>query len=267
MPLSLQDGSEPAENLKRRMLRQHSLLKRQRLSENGGSRRQIIDSDDQKRAQRFLGTLMGTLGKFQKESAFLQEKNAKRAEIEARLAECMRKEKEEIEERVRTEQDEKYRRAERQRRENLREFERMSLETFYKNEIAAAHSLKTVTSPVLFYLPWKLSPKEEEKVRMRVEDFERMYRQALRKLDESFMSENSIYTSDKQVSLEIEPETQNEIVEMANQDEIIDPIVGSMQEDRSFLQDRDDHLSSVGSVSELIHDSKVSDHNEDMVEY
>ncbi|KAG5513570.1 hypothetical protein PMAC_001002 [Pneumocystis sp. 'macacae'] len=264
MPLSLHDGSVSAGNLKRRTFTQHSLLKRQRLSEDSTTRRKTIDSDDHKRAQRFFGTLMGTLGKFQKESAFLQEKNAKRAEIEARLAECIRKEKEEMEERVRMEQDEKYRRSERLRRENLRELERMSLEAFYKSEIASAHALKTATLPVLFYLPWKLSPKEEEKARMRVEEAEEMYRQALRKLDDSFTTENSVYTYDKH-TLEIKPLNHNKIVEMANRGETVDFVPDSMQIDHSSSLDRDGHMFSIDSASELIHDSKVSDHNEDMV--
>lgn len=92
-----------------------------------GDRRQRMGLDEQKRGQRFLGTLMGTLGKFQKESASLQEKNAKRAEIEARLAEGMRKEREALEERARIEQDKKQQAAERQRRASLREFEKLSV--------------------------------------------------------------------------------------------------------------------------------------------
>ncbi|QSL64759.1 hypothetical protein MERGE_002061 [Pneumocystis wakefieldiae] len=148
--------------------------------------------DEQKRGQRFLGTLMGTLGKFQKESASLQEKNAKRAEIEARLAEGMRKEREALEERARIEQDKKQQAAERQRRASLREFEKLSLETYYKNEMACARALKTTTQPVLFYQPWKLTSKEEERAKIRIEELERKYQQELKELEERLSREDSM---------------------------------------------------------------------------
>ncbi|KAG5439674.1 hypothetical protein PCK2_000714 [Pneumocystis canis] len=148
------------------------------------------------------------------------------AEIEARLAECMRKEKEEIEERVRMEQDEKLRRAERLRQENLREFERMSLETYYKNEIAAAHALKTETLPVLFYQPWKLSPSEEEKAKLRVQELERLYHQAMKKLEERLSSENSMHSLDTQFSLsKTESMNHNEMIEAFHPDETADTIM------------------------------------------
>ncbi|KTW29219.1 hypothetical protein T552_01175 [Pneumocystis carinii B80] len=164
-------------------------------------RLQRMGDDEQKRGQRFFGTLMGTLGKFQKESVFLQEKNAKRAEIEARLAECMRKEKEEVEERVRIEKDEKQRAAERIRKASLREFEKLSLETYYKNKIASARALKTTTLPVLFYQPWKLSSKEEERAKFRVEELERKYQQELKELEERLSCEDSVYIKEVDVSM------------------------------------------------------------------
>ncbi|KAG5439924.1 hypothetical protein PCANB_000206 [Pneumocystis canis] len=250
------------------MLTQHSLLKRQRLNENSGVRRQIIGSDEQKRGQRFLGTLMGTLGKFQKESAFFQEKNAKRAEIEARLAECMRKEKEEIEERIRMEQDEKLRRAERLRQESLREFERMSLETYYKNEMAAAHALKTETLPVLFYQPWKLSPVEEEKAKIRVQELEKVYHHALKKLEERLSLENSIHSSETQVPLsKTESINHNEMLETLHQDEITESVTNLDLSNRSIVLDQNDASFLTDPPPESIHDSKGLDHTEDMVEY
>lgn len=165
-------------------------------------RRQRMGLDEQKRGQRFLGTLMGTLGKFQKESASLQEKNAKRAEIEARLAEGMRKEREALEERARIEQDKKQQAAERQRRASLREFEKLSLETYYKNEMACARALKTTTQPVLFYQPWKLTSKEEERAKIRIEELERKYQQELKELEERLSREDSVYLKDEEGSLE-----------------------------------------------------------------
>ncbi|EMR11784.1 hypothetical protein PNEG_00211 [Pneumocystis murina B123] len=176
-------------------------LRDQEESSQRRDRRQRMGLDEQKRGQRFLGTLMGTLGKFQKESVFLQEKNAKRAEIEARLAECMRKEKEALEERARIEQDEKQRAAERLRRASLREFEKLSLETYYKNEMASARALKTTTLPVLFYQPWKLSSKEEERAKIRIEELERKYQQELKELEERLSREDNLYLKDVDTSL------------------------------------------------------------------
>ncbi|KAG4305907.1 hypothetical protein PORY_000817 [Pneumocystis oryctolagi] len=217
--------------------------------------------------------LMGTLGKFQKESVFLQEKHAKRAEIEARLAEDLRREKEQLEERMAQVLHEKQRRAERLRRESLREFERMSLETYYRNEIAAAHALKTATLPVLFYQPWKLSPKEEEKAKIRVEELERRYQHALKKLDEALQREEVQVLS----SLETERASQKkERVKTVDQEAAAAAAASSAAAAAGSTESSRKHAAAVdqdnGSFltdppSESIHDPKVSDHTEDMVEY
>ncbi|OZJ04011.1 hypothetical protein BZG36_03621 [Bifiguratus adelaidae] len=100
------------------------------------------NADLQKRSKRMFGVLLGTLNKFKDETSKMSEAAQKRKDLEARLADKLQKDREELHE-------QKVATAE----YNLR----------------TAHFLKTTTEPALYYLPKALSQDMDDKLTSQIQ--------------------------------------------------------------------------------------------------
>ncbi|CCX05119.1 Similar to Uncharacterized protein C26F1.02; acc. no. Q10492 [Pyronema omphalodes CBS 100304] len=138
--------------------------------------------EEKKRGKRLFGALLGTIGKFQKDSSSVRARNSavKRKEVEAKLQEKLKQQDEELDEKRRKEQDDYTLR----KRVESRDFEEravggpsamdytvggsrlMNKQMQIKNATitAQANMLATTTEPKLYFLPWKLLPAEEETI-------------------------------------------------------------------------------------------------------
>ncbi len=155
-----------------------------------GSRKRFGEhatSDERKRSKRLFGSLIGTLGKFKEESssARAQAGASRRAELEAKLAERMRQEKTALEQEAKRTSEERTKRVAAERCAELEALRRRQLLLFHDGVLARAHFLRTKAEPSLYYLPWKLSSKEQDQIDLQVADAERERNQVLEQIDES----------------------------------------------------------------------------------
>ncbi|KAL7269043.1 hypothetical protein RUND412_008306 [Rhizina undulata] len=134
------------------------------------SRRRSGAEEERNRGKRLFGALLGTIGKFQQDSSSARARNSavKRREVEAKLQEKLKLQTEEIDERKKKEDDDINLR----RRLEQREFNERAMNLRHTNLLAQANILYTAASPKLFYLPWKLLPAEEERIRAQIEEAE-----------------------------------------------------------------------------------------------
>ncbi|KAA8908862.1 pinin/SDK/memA/ protein conserved region-domain-containing protein [Sphaerosporella brunnea] len=131
-------------------------------------RRRITGAEEEKRrGKRLFGALLGTIGKFQKETSSARARTTavKRKEVEQKLQEKLKAQTEELDER-RKREDEDFNLR---KRVEAREFEERAMRIRHNNLLAQANMLTTTTSPKLFYLPWKLLPSQEDTIREQID--------------------------------------------------------------------------------------------------
>ncbi|KAJ3112564.1 hypothetical protein HDU96_004415 [Phlyctochytrium bullatum] len=118
-------------------------------------KRPRIDNDPQqrKRGQRMFGVLLGTLSKFKETTNKKTEAEIRREQLEQRLQEKLKKEHEELQERVRQDQETKRARIAAQRQEEARKRAQTIKETQASQRANLARYLRTKTEPSVFFLP------------------------------------------------------------------------------------------------------------------
>ncbi|KAI5840045.1 pinin/SDK/memA/ protein conserved region-domain-containing protein [Morchella snyderi] len=137
------------------------------------------NEEERRRGKRLFGALLGTIGKFKQDSSSARARNSavKRREVEAKLQEKLKQQTNEIDERRKKEDQNVNLR----RRMEQRGFDERAMQIRHNNELAQAHILQTSALPKLFYLPWKLLPEEEERIKVQVEEAEDSIAQEQRK--------------------------------------------------------------------------------------
>ncbi|KAF8540098.1 pinin/SDK/memA/ protein conserved region-domain-containing protein [Trichophaea hybrida] len=123
--------------------------------------------EEKQRGKRLFGAILGTIGKFQKDSASQRAKSnaVKRREVEAKLQEKLKARTEELDERQKKEDNNFNLR----RKVENRDFEERAMLIRHASLSARAKMLVTSTTPQLFYLPWKLLPMEENTIRTQIQ--------------------------------------------------------------------------------------------------
>ncbi|CAL8092988.1 unnamed protein product [Orchesella dallaii] len=119
---------------------------------------QSKDKKGRDRNKRMFGALLGTLQRFKQEETKLKEKEEKRAQIEAKLDEAAKKERDE----VRTKRQQLIR----ERKLRITEIKRLEIKRNRLSDLAAwesktkylANFIRTEAKPHIFYMPKKLNP-------------------------------------------------------------------------------------------------------------
>ncbi|BFZ60428.1 hypothetical protein YB2330_001464 [Saitoella coloradoensis] len=162
----MQDAQSP-ETIKRQRTAPEETASAQR---GPSTRRRTAGADETQRGKRMFGALLGQLGRAKKEVATEAAKatTSRRSEIEAKLQEKLKKEKEEF---ARREADRNAVRDAR-RAEQAERFADEVMERRHENMLAMARSLRTKTEPVIYYKPWKLSEDDEERIEVQIREVE-----------------------------------------------------------------------------------------------
>ncbi|KAF8244960.1 hypothetical protein K440DRAFT_495459, partial [Wilcoxina mikolae CBS 423.85] len=126
--------------------------------------------EEKKRGKRLFGAILGTIGKFQKDSTSQRAKSnaVKRKEVETKLQQKLKARTEELDERQKKEDNNFNLR----RKVENRDFEERAMQIRHASLSARANMLVTSTTPQLFYLPWKLLPMEENTIRTQIQTAE-----------------------------------------------------------------------------------------------
>nr|KMM72062.1 hypothetical protein CPAG_08361 [Coccidioides posadasii RMSCC 3488] len=119
--------------------------------------------EERKRGQRLFGALLGTLSQ-----SSLTATQKRRADIERKQQAKLKQQDEEYDEQYRKRREELMAR----RRRDQVVYERESLRVRHSNLRAMARSLKTKSTPTLYYKPWQLRPEEKDIIDSQVEDAE-----------------------------------------------------------------------------------------------
>ncbi|KAL9135581.1 MAG: hypothetical protein Q9175_003230 [Cornicularia normoerica] len=124
-------------------------------------RRRSGQMEERKRGQRLFGALLGTLSQSSSSTA-----QKRRTDIEKKQQAKLKLQAEE--------QDEKKKQKLEAllvvRRREQRKFDKQSMQIRHSNMLAQAHFLRTRSEPRLYYKPWELSPGDEEKIKVQVEE-------------------------------------------------------------------------------------------------
>ncbi|KAJ3188460.1 hypothetical protein HDU85_005612 [Gaertneriomyces sp. JEL0708] len=115
--------------------------------------RRTGDAQMKQRSQRLFGVLVGTLNKFKADTGHKSEKEKQREELEKRLAEKLKKEKEEISEEVKKEREERTARIEEERKQTVAETSKQTKEFLRNQKIHLSTYIPTKTNPPIYYLP------------------------------------------------------------------------------------------------------------------
>ncbi|KAI9009791.1 pinin/SDK/memA/ protein conserved region-domain-containing protein [Gaertneriomyces semiglobifer] len=115
--------------------------------------RRTGDAQMKQRSQRLFGVLVGTLNKFKADTGHKSEKEKQREELEKRLAEKLKKEKEEISEEVKKEREERAARIEEERKQTVAETSKQTKEFLRNQKIHLSTYIPTKTNPPIYYLP------------------------------------------------------------------------------------------------------------------
>ncbi|KAI5779694.1 pinin/SDK/memA/ protein conserved region-domain-containing protein [Geopyxis carbonaria] len=119
----------------------------ERLTEEPSLRRKTGADEERKRGKRLFGALLGTIGKFQKETSSQRARSnaVKRREVEAKLEEKMKLQTEELDEQRKKDNENLNLR----KRIERREFEERTMELRHNSLLAQANMLATSATPKL----------------------------------------------------------------------------------------------------------------------
>ncbi|KAL1923070.1 uncharacterized protein VTP21DRAFT_9446 [Calcarisporiella thermophila] len=224
----------------------------------------LDNKEIRQRGQRMFGMILGTLNKFKNENSQLSETTQKRMQIEQKLQEKLRQEREEIAEIERLRKERKGRRIELREKESLLRSETLVRETRRKYKLEKAKFMKTKTLPHLYFLPALLSKDEqvaldeqktaiEEEIKREDEEWSQQLKEReeeIRLLSEKddILGHKESMTSDELVARE---------EELAEEDE-------AMLETGQALPDTTDDKQDVVEDIEAENPPKISDSATDM---
>ncbi|KAJ3090992.1 hypothetical protein HK102_001991 [Quaeritorhiza haematococci] len=114
-----------------------------------------LNPESKKRGQRLFGVLMGHLNKFKEQSTQKSEAEIRREQLEARLQEKLRKEKEELAEKVKRDHEERRERLLTQRQEEDAKRQADMKQTWKTQRSQLSHFIRTTSKPCIYYLPAK----------------------------------------------------------------------------------------------------------------
>ncbi|CUS09878.1 unnamed protein product [Tuber aestivum] len=173
--------SDESPRHKRRQSSSPEAAKRARIEANLAPEKPTVKDtskdEEKRRGRRLFGALLGTIGKFQADNSSARARNnaVKRREVEAKLQEKLKAQTEEIDEKLKREDEGINHRKMVEQRQfderavgNLRSDISGLMQIRHDNLLNQAHTLSTKSSPKLFYLPWKLTPEEEERIKLQV---------------------------------------------------------------------------------------------------
>ncbi|PWW79551.1 hypothetical protein C7212DRAFT_310492 [Tuber magnatum] len=150
--------SDESPRHKRRQSSSPEAAKRARIEANLTPEKTTIKDtskdEEKRRGRRLFGALLGTIGKFQADNSSVRARNSavKRREVEAKLQEKLKAQTEEIDEKL--------------KREDEGINHRKMVEQRQFDERAVGNLRSNISG--LFYLPWKLTPEEEERIKQQV---------------------------------------------------------------------------------------------------
>ncbi len=121
-------------------------------------KRPKLDQESQKRSQRLFGVLLGTLSKFKETSK--TDAELKREAINQKLAEKLKKEKEELKEKAEQDKKERQAKIQEQRRKQFVEFSLGMMDTW--TNVRVDGYLQTKQGPEIFFKPAIMTAKHEE---------------------------------------------------------------------------------------------------------
>lgn len=138
--------------------------KRDAEGSNPSRKRSRIDTGDEerKRGKRLFGGLLGTLGGIKKEASSVkaQERATRQAELEQRKQERLKQAADDLA----TKQAENAAAEARSREEEEKALQGRVLEAKHEQKILLANHLVTVTNLPLYYLPWRMTADQEERI-------------------------------------------------------------------------------------------------------
>ncbi|CAZ85379.1 unnamed protein product [Tuber melanosporum] len=162
--------SDESPRHKRRQSSSPEATKRARIEANLAPEKPTVKDtskdEEKRRGRRLFGAILGTIGKFQADNSSVRARNSavKRREVEAKLQEKLKAQTEEIDEKLKREDEGINHR----KMVEQRQFDERAMQIRHDSLLNQAHTLSTKSSPKLFYLPWKLTPEEEERIKLQV---------------------------------------------------------------------------------------------------
>lgn len=130
------------------------------------------ETRDKRRNQRLFGALLGGLGGSKPATSRSAAPSSTVAKRRAEAEERRREEAKKREQELGARQQERIARLQVERKQKQRYVDERNLRLRHENRRSLAGFLQTETEPKLYYLPWKLRPEEEERLRVQKEDCE-----------------------------------------------------------------------------------------------
>jgi len=126
-------------------------------------RRAGKDVDERKRGKRLFGALIGTLSNNSSSTA-----QRRRLDIEKKQKEKLKLQSEDDDQKKQSRLDGLVQ----ARRQEQIDYDKQSMLIRQSNMLATAHFLSTETEPKLYYKPWELTPEEESRIKLKIEEAE-----------------------------------------------------------------------------------------------
>lgn len=155
-------------------------------------------SDEQSRARnrRIFGSLLGTLQKFTQEESKLKSKEEKKAQIEKKLEEQQKVERENMRKEKQCLFTDRKRKQLEIRAIETKMTKMKDLETWEETKKPLAGFIKTKTSPHIYFLPKKMDPKMEKKLKESQEEHKKMMEAKRQEVLDSIASVEARFKSD-----------------------------------------------------------------------